>query len=170
MRRDLNETWQLLAQRGFAPPYGEDGQPQMPDGMPHPDDATMGLEFFRTLLQDEDLSSLTMPRLYLARSEFLRVRWQNSDLSESRCCWNDFRDCDFRDACLAGADLRASNFSGCDFERADLSEADLRHARFENCRFDRATLQGAILSRGQNLKASLAGVDWREKGPLPPGG
>ena len=55
-------------------------------------------------------SHLTIPRTFFGRSEIAHTSFANSDLSESTLCWNDFVDVDFTNACLAGADLRASNY------------------------------------------------------------
>jgi uncharacterized protein YjbI with pentapeptide repeats len=63
-------------------------------------------------------------------------------------CWNDFVDVDFRDACLAGCDLRASSFEGCDFDGADL--------------------RGAILSSGCSIRLSASqreSVIWSDDEP-----
>ncbi|MEO8549666.1 MAG: pentapeptide repeat-containing protein [Kofleriaceae bacterium] len=74
---------------------------------------------------DEDLSNLTLPGTYFARSEISRTSFRNADLRHSTFCWNDFVDVDFRDACLADCDLRAATFERCRFDGADLRGATL---------------------------------------------
>jgi len=79
----------------------------------------LGIQFFRTYVEDADLSNLTMPGTFFGRSEITRSSFRNTDLRSSTLCWNDFVAVDFSDACLADCDLRASTFDGCTFERAD---------------------------------------------------
>jgi BTB/POZ domain-containing protein KCTD9 len=150
---------------------------RLPDHVPRSgDDAPLDVSFFRTLIEGEDLSNLTLPRTFFGRSEVNNVRFRNTDLSESNLCWNDFIDVDFSEATLAGCDARASLFSAVSFASADLSHADLRRSRFENCDFSGAEMLGPILTREQGASVTLsekqkAAIAWTEdEGEQPEGG
>lgn len=150
--------------------------PPMPKRMPRYDDEELGLSFFRTFVDAGDFSNLSIPRTYFGRSKFNGTSFQNTDLSQSCLCWNDFVDVDFSDPELADADLRGSTFRRVRFRSANLKNADLRNSSFENCEFDGADLSNAILSRSQRKSLSLASeqkksIDWRwRRGQLPDGG
>ena len=151
--------------------------PPILDRMPSYDDEELGLSFFKTFVGDgDDFSNLTIPRTYFGRCEISDVSFQNTDLSQSCLCWNDFVDVDFSRADLGGADLRGSIFREVKFNSANLEDADLRHSTFENCNFNGANLSNAILSRSQKKSLSLTtqqkkAIDWRWRtGPVPDGG
>ena len=144
MRRSLEETWQYLASQGEETPRRLDGQPFVHDAIPNYDDDKLGFSYFRYRLEDADNSNLTLPRAFIGRSRFLRVNFSNTDLSESRMCWNDFDQCDFSGADLSKCDMRASLFKGCRFAGAILQGADLRRSSFEDCVFENADLSGAV--------------------------
>ena len=112
--------------------------------MPAHDDEVLRFSFYKHVVEGADLSNLTIPRTYAGRSGFTRVDFRNTDLTESRMCWNDFIECDFRGADLTLCDLRSSVFTRCQFGKADLRGADLRRAWFETCSFRGANLWGAI--------------------------
>src|SRR5262249_13070869 len=144
-RKSLEETWRYLEAEGERVPRDAAGQPCVPVQMPSYDDAErLGLSYFRTLLEDVDHSNLTLPRTYFGRSLVQRVSFANTDLSESRMCWNDFEECEFSGADLSGCDMRASKFIGCKFVGAVLRGADLRRSSFEGCDFSGADLTGAV--------------------------
>ncbi len=69
--------------------------------------------------------NLTLPRTYFGRSQIGPVSFENTDISESTLCWNDFSDVDFTDADLSQCDMRASQFTGVTFVRTNLRYADL---------------------------------------------
>jgi uncharacterized protein YjbI with pentapeptide repeats len=94
-----------------------------PARRPQFDDDALGVQFFRTLVADSDLSNLTLPGTFFGRSEIVRSSFRNCDLRLSTMCWNDFVDVDFSEACLADCDLRASGFERCRFTNADVSRA-----------------------------------------------
>jgi BTB/POZ domain-containing protein KCTD9 len=152
--------------------------PAIPDHMPAYDDpGPLGVNFFRTFVGDgEDLRNLTLPRTFFGRSELSNVSFENTDLSESNLCWNDFIDVDFTDAVLAGSDLRASNYERVKFIRSNLSGVDMRLSSFRNCEFAGANMTRAIMTRAQAAKLTLSGdqqrvIDWAEEdGPEPSGG
>lgn len=152
--------------------------PSPPERMPRYDDEhPFGFMVFRTRLDDNlDLSDLSLPRTYFGRSEINRVCFRNTDLHESRLCWNDFLGTDFTEADLARSDMRSSVYKHVAFVNATLDGADLRLSCFVGCNFDGATMSGAALTRDQcpSLQPSEAqklAVDWREEnGPLPDGG
>lgn len=172
MRRSVEETWQHLEPQGYDMPPGPR---RLPPSVPNFDDDLLWFFFFRTLLEDNDLSGLSLPRTYFGRSGFTRVSFADSDLSESRMCRNDFVDCDFTGANLSGCDMRSSIFRGCTFAGAVLHGADLRRSAFEGCRFIGADLSGAVatvmdwcnsLTPEQRQTLSFTEDD----GPEPPGG
>jgi uncharacterized protein YjbI with pentapeptide repeats len=141
------------------------------------DDEPLGYSFFRGLWEDADFSNFTIPRTYFGRSGFTGVTFANTNLSESRMCWNDFIACDFSGADLSRCDLRASTFERCRFVGAVLADADLRQAAFDGCDFTGAILDGAIAGDGNHeLCKSVSdpqhdSMQWRaDPGPSPPGG
>lgn len=179
MRKSPEDTWRHLESAGREPPRRPDGRPFIPEAMPAFDDDELGFSYFRCLVDDEDISRLTLPRTFFGRSRFLRVRFIDTDLSESRMCWNDFDACDFSDADLSGCDMRASAFRGCRFVGAVLRGADLRRSRFEDCDFTGADLTGAIAAGTRRSSAFRSLLDrdqqavmaWTDdEGPEPPGG
>ena len=147
MRKSLDETWRFLASAGETTPRRADGQPLVPDAMPSHNDPAgrIGFSYFKYRLEDADNGDLTLPRTFFGRSYFARVRFANTDLTESRMCWNTFDDCDFSRADLSGCDMRASIFRRCRFVGAVLRRADLRRATFEDCDFTGAELAGAVV-------------------------
>ena len=147
--------------------------------MPRFDDDEPRLGYFRSGLEDEDRSHLTMPRTFFGRSWLVRVNFADTDLSESCMCWNDFDECDFSGADLSGCDMRASHFRGCKFAGAVLRCADLRRSTFDGCDFVGADLSRAV-AEGMGSRArlrdllsaeQLAVLLWAaDAGPEPPGG
>ena len=185
MRKSLEDTWRHLEAEGDEPPRHPDGRPVVPDRMPSYDDKEpLGLSYYKSGLEDVDCSGLTMPRTYFGRSGFYRVRFGDTDLSESRMCWNDFENCDFTGADLSGCDMRASTFTGCRFAGAILRGADLRRSYFKDCDFTGADLTGAVAEGGILYtrsghmgvadfltKEQQAVMTWTpDEGPMPPGG
>lgn len=184
MRKSLEDTWRYLQAAGEATPRRLDGRPFVPDRMPNYDDEELGFSYFRYRLEDADNSNLTLPRTFFGRSWFARVSFVNTDLSESRMCWNDFNDCDFTGADLSGCDLRASTFTDCKFVGSVLRGADLRRSYFMDCDFDGANVTGAVAEDGiLYTESGHAGVadfltpeqqavmTWTpDEGPEPPGG
>ncbi len=172
MRRSYGESCRELERLGFI----ERGQaPTEPlRRRPLPDDEELGVQFFRTRVEDAKLADLTLPRTFFGRSEIRASSFRGTDLSESTLCWNDFVDVDFGGACLVSSDLRASLFERVSFARADLRDADLRRSTFEDCDFAGADLRGAKLTRAQELPLSDAQrevIAWQDDdGPEPPGG
>lgn len=164
--------------RRLQPKYAEaDTIPDMPIRMPRYDDAEpLGINFFRTFVGDgDDLGNLTLPRTFFGRSEITNASFQNTDLTESNLCWNDFTDVDFSEASLARADLRASNYTRVNFTGADLRDADLRRSSFDRCAFDRAEMAGAVLTRKQASTMALsaeqlAEIAWASDAGLEPDG
>jgi BTB/POZ domain-containing protein KCTD9 len=151
--------------------------PPIPDHLPqHDDEEPLGVNFFRTLMDGDDLSNLTLPRTFFGRSEIKNVSFQNTDLSESNLCWNDFIGVNFSSSVLARSDLRASLFSDTSFQAADLSAADLRQSSFERCIFTDTLMTGTILTVVQWSILPLSErqrseIAWTEiDGPEPGGG
>ena len=154
-----------------------DSHPPMPKRLPrHDDDKPFGVSMFRTLVDDLDLSDLTLPRTFFGRSQIDRVSFRGCDLHESNLCWNDFNDIDFSGADLAGSDMRASLFHKVLFVAANLDGADLRQSSFTECHFEEATMKGTILERQQGAMMRFSEgqrqtIDWRdESGPERGGG
>jgi uncharacterized protein YjbI with pentapeptide repeats len=137
-------------------------------------DDDVGVQFFRTLVEDAVLSNLTLPATFFGRSEIVRTSFANADFRQSTLCWNDFVDVDFSDACLTDCDLRASTFERVTFARADLRDTDLRQSSFVDCEFAGADMRGAMLTRPQVLELSVQqreDVVWQdEDGEEPSGG
>ncbi|MBX3442227.1 MAG: pentapeptide repeat-containing protein [Planctomyces sp.] len=162
--------------------------PPLPDRRPQYDDEEpLGVTFFRTFVGEDgdegdaqagscDLVRLKLPRTYFGKSGIQGVSFQNTDLSESTLCWNDFADVNFTDADLSGGDLRASLFENVRFARANLRNADLRRSSFVNCDFTDADMQGVRLTPAQaeDLRFSESqrqAIDWQDDdGEEPPGG
>jgi uncharacterized protein YjbI with pentapeptide repeats len=147
--------------------------------MPNFGDEELRFSYYKYRLEDADNSNLTLPRTFFGRSWFIRVSFANTDLSESRMCWNDFDGCDFSGADLSGCDLRASRFSGCNFAEAVLRGADLRRSTFEDCDFAGADLSNAVAEdadfqgcvQDYLSDEQQAVVAWfPDEGPEPPGG
>lgn len=177
MRKSLEETWRFLESVLEDMPRHANGSPAVPDRMPSCDDEEPRFSFFRTGRDDADYSHLTMPRTFFGRASFERVNFADTDLSESRMCWNDFEDCDFSGADLSGCDLRASHFRRCNFAGANLRGADLRGSSFDGCTFIGANLHGAVAeATAAQLRAllssdQLAAMSWTaDAWPEPPGG
>lgn len=151
--------------------------PPIPEHLPQYDDREpLGVNFFRTSIDGDNLSNLTLPRTFFCRSEIKNVSFQGTDLSESNLCWNDFMGVNFSFSLLAGSDLRASLFSNTSFQTADLSGADLRQSRFVSCTFTGARMIGTILTVAQGTMLPLsdqqrAEIAWADQdGPEPGGG
>jgi uncharacterized protein YjbI with pentapeptide repeats len=159
-------------------PRRPDGRPFIADQMPNYDDEELCFSYFRYQLEDADNSNLTLPRTFFGRSWFVRVSFENTDLSESRMCWNDFDECDFSGADLSACDMRASNFRGCRFVSAVLRGADLRRSSFHACDFTGAELAGALAGDEDDAgqvhdclsPEQQDVVVVMDKGPEPPGG
>jgi uncharacterized protein (TIGR02996 family) len=184
-RKSLDETWRYLEAQGEEMPRDPDGRPFVPPQMPSFDDeAPLGLSYFKSGLEDADRSGLTMPRTFVGRSGFSRVRFTDSDLSESRMCWNDFEHCDFSGADLSRCDMRAATFTGCKFVGAILRGVDFHRSYFKDCDFTGADLTGAVAEGGILYTRSghtgvadfltikqQAVMTWTpDEGPEPPGG
>jgi len=140
------------------------------------DEAPLGIWFFRTRVENECFDDFSIPRTFFGRSEIQACTFRNTDLSESKLCWNDFIRVDFSGARLWGADLRSSIFTDVKFVDADLRNADLRRAKFVACEFSGAQLDGARLTFFERLKLGLsfsqkraAKIGW-SAGTEPPGG
>jgi BTB/POZ domain-containing protein KCTD9 len=153
---------------------------------PRHDDEVLGPSVFRMGVAEVSLDDLTLPGLYVSRSELERLSFRGTDLHLSTFNWSDIIECDFSGADLSGADLRACKFERCDFSRAILVGADLRGSSFESSTFSEADLTGALLQRRRGLLGLLKlaedqrslplsveqrrSVSWREDAPEPGGG
>jgi uncharacterized protein YjbI with pentapeptide repeats len=150
--------------------------PPLPERAPRHDDETLGVGFFRTVIADEELNNLTLPRTFFGRSEIRGVAFRETDLSESTANWNDFIDVGFSSADLSRADLRASTFERVSFKNASLCGVDLRHATFTNCSFADADLAGAKIAREAESALNLSPtqrnvIAWQDdQGEEPDGG
>jgi hypothetical protein len=193
VRLSYEESCKFL-QRHHYLDGAEGAIPAMPDRRPdiYGED---GVQFFRTWVgvgrpfglqpsnpeewedvAEHALENLTLPRTFFGRSEISSISFQNTDLSESTLCWNDFIEVNFTDADLSGCDLRASIFRRVAFVRARLRNADLRRSRFEACDFTAADVAGAKLTgkQGEGIRLSdeqRKMIDWQDsEGDEPPGG
>jgi hypothetical protein len=179
-RRSTEESWKHLKKQGHGMPLTRDRKPLVPPRMPRYDDEDLGFSFFKSGLEDDDLSGTTIPRTFFGRSGLERIDFRNTDLSESCMCWDDFIDCDFSRADLSKCDMRSSIFRRCRFVGADLSKSDLRGSTFEGCDFTGAILKGAhadefygeeweLMDRlSEKQRKSMKWSD--EPGPQPDGG
>ena len=156
------------------------------DRRPRHDDDVLGPSIVRMQVADVSAAGLTLPCLYVGRSELRKVVFAGADLHLSTLNWNDVVECDFSKADFVEADLRACRFRQCTFRGADLSRADLRGSTFDRCLFDGASMRGTRLQRPRRrlgflrVGASqeslpLSGeqrklVDWCEDAPEPGGG
>jgi uncharacterized protein YjbI with pentapeptide repeats len=154
------------------------------DRRPQHDDEVHGPRIFRMFVEDVSLDWLTLPCLYVGRSELDQVSFASTDLYLSTMNWSDLVSCDFSGAILAAADLRACQFWKCTFREADLSDADLRGSSFEDCVFENAIMRGTKLYRPlkpfglwragqQSLPLSAdqrAEIAWCGDAPKPGGG
>jgi uncharacterized protein YjbI with pentapeptide repeats len=171
MRKPYEESCRTLVERGVI-----DDVPSLKPRTPsYDDEEPLGLSFFRTHLEDEDLSALSLPRTFFGRSLIARCLWIDTDLSESCLCWNDFEDSDFSRALLTHADLRAANFERCNFDGADLTGADLRRSSFDECSFNGAKMSQARVTDEQLARLPLDplqrdAVVVEDEGDEPPGG
>ncbi len=174
-RRSLAETWTYLDTDGLEMPRGSEGEPFVPAAMPNHNDDTLGFSFFRGRWDEADFSSITIPRTFFGRSTLNGVDFRDTDLTESRMCWNDFTKCDFRGADLSRCDMRASKFVDCDFGGAILRNADLRRSSFRGPEFTGADMRGAVadddvytIGIGDDQYETMNWQD--EPGEEPPGG
>ncbi|MFO0824995.1 MAG: pentapeptide repeat-containing protein [Gemmataceae bacterium] len=125
---------------------------------------------------EHSLANLTLPRTFFGRSEISSISFQNTDLSESTLCWNDFIEVNFTEADLSGSDLRAARFTRVMFVSANLQKADLRRSTFKECDFTDTDMAGAKLTREQGKRIELSMeqrkvIDWQQSdGDEPPGG
>jgi len=161
----------------LQPTYLDSGPPPpLPIGVPQYDDPEpLGVAFFRMLVEGKTFTTLTLPRTFFGRSEIRRVSFEDTNLSESNLCWNDFINVDFSRASLARADMRASSFVDVNFTSTHLEWADLRRSSFEGCIFEGACMTGTILTitQGENLtlsKTQRAEIAWAESDGEEPGG
>jgi hypothetical protein len=164
MRSTYNSSYMLLKDRVDI--LGEP-QPQV-TRPPRHDDEKPGPSIFRLLLEDVKLEDLTVPGLYVARSELRRISFRGSDLHMSAVNWCDLLDCDFSAADLSGCDLRASTFVRCVFRGASLAGADLRRSVFEGCEFADAVMTGAVLFRRRKLFGLFTAGDDQQALPVSP--
>jgi BTB/POZ domain-containing protein KCTD9 len=179
-RRSLAETWKHLEANGKRMPRDGKRKPLVPPQIPNHDDDKLGFSFFRTSVEEDDFSDCTLPRTFVGRSELTDVSFRNTDLSESRMCWNEFNGCNFSKADLSGCDMRASKFVRCKFDGADLRGVDLRRSSFEDSSFKGANLKGAIMDNDSAAdwgadkhlsKAQVASIVWHDDpGKEPEGG
>jgi uncharacterized protein YjbI with pentapeptide repeats len=177
MKRNYTDSFAILRER-----LDLIGNPR-PDVLtpPRHDDEEPGPSIFRYIAEQEDLSDLTLPGLYIGRSSLIGISFARSNLRLSTFNWSDFTICDFSSCSLEGADLRGCVFRSCSFRDADMRGSDLRRTALRECDFTGAQMYGARLSRVGWLRrvfgrgARLSGeqrkeVVWCDKGPAPRGG
>jgi uncharacterized protein YjbI with pentapeptide repeats len=170
-----DQSVQKLIDEGIL--WGDEARPVLPSRRPgFGDDEPLGVSFFRTRLNDAQLMNLTLPRTFFGRSGINNSSFENTDLSESTLCWNDFIDVSFRNADLHYSDLRASIFERVDFTEANLGSCDLRLSSFIACVFRGAILDNAKLTPDQVAKLTLSPEQMNriylqdDAGDPPPGG
>lgn len=159
-RLTYEQSCRILQEWGLL---DEEAIPPMPAQMPrHDDDEPLGVGFFKSGLGEDEpgqlalMENMTLPRTFFGRSYIRQISFKNTDLSESRLCWNDFTEVDFTKSDLTGADLRATVYKNVLFVHANLSDTDLRHSLFEGCDFTGATMKGAKLKLEQAEPLNLS--------------
>lgn len=172
-RLNYEQSCRFLQQSGWL----KDGEiPKLPEQPPQYDDEILGVEFFRTIVEDGRFENLTLPRTYFGRSEIRNSSFAGSDLTESVANWNDFINVNFAEADLTKFDFRGCSLQKINFGGSILKDADLRCCGFENCNFQDAVMTGAKMTKETGATISLApsqreGIDWRDDdGPEPGGG
>ena len=172
-RLSYQDSCKFMQREGWL---GEGDIPPLPQQPPRYDDEILGVEFFRTYVENARLENLTIPRTYFSRTEIRGSSFAGSDLSESVANWNDFKDVDFSFTDLSGFDFRGCNLVQVRFQGANLRNADLRCCGFEDCDFSAADLTGAKFTKEAGADMNLSGlqrqtIDWHdEDGPDPDGG
>lgn len=155
---------------------GLDGHPKTRvSRRPRYDDEKAGPSLFRTSVAEQQFLKLTLPGLYIGRSEVSVVSFAGSKLYRSTFNWNDFIHCDFSACDLHDSDLRACEFKECSFKGANLSQCDLRCSGFESCDFVGAKLDAAALHYDQRGEIDLseeqfAVIAWTADLEVPEGG
>jgi uncharacterized protein YjbI with pentapeptide repeats len=174
IRLGYENSCQLLQELGYL---DSRSIPPLPPQQPSINDPEpLGVGFFRTLVAEDALENLSLPRTFFGRSEVRCVSFKNTLLSESNLCWNDFIEVDFTKADLSRSDLRASMFKTVKFVEANLRHSDLRHSTFEECDFTDAELDGVKLTHEQGDQLTLSNaqresVSWcSDAGSFPDGG
>ena len=175
MRQSQKDSWRRAVELGaYVIPKAD--SKSLEDFVPELNPAQERLSFFRSLIEDCDLSDLTLDELDCCRCTFDRVTIVNSSLLKASMCWNDFLDCEFVSTDLMHADMRASVFLRCAFNDSKLDFADLRRSTFEFCEFLGASLVNTKLTyeQGEGLqldKTQCEQIDWHDDaGPEPYGG
>ena|ERR1700733_9671938 len=139
-RLSYQDSCSFMQREGWL---GKGEIPKLPEKPPRYDDEILGVEFFRTYIENAQLENLTIPRTYFSRTEIRSSSFAGSDLSESAANWNDFNDVNFSYTDLSRFDFRGCNLVQVRFHGANLSNADLRCCGFEDCDFTAADLTGA---------------------------
>lgn len=154
-RKALEATWNYLDDYYRPMPRHSDGRPYIHHQMPSYYDEVLGFEFFRSGIENWDFSHLTIPRTFFGRSRIKSINFTDTNLSESRMCWNDFEECDFSNADLSRCDMRASIYENCKFTGTVLRGADMRRSSYLNCDFDDADLTDVIALESDKLVQNL---------------
>jgi len=158
-RLSLSESWDLLDadDNDEAMPRNPDGSPKLPTKRPQAGKPGFGsIELYKNGWEDADMSGLTIPRCFFARSLLKQVTFHNTDLNESWLCWNNFEYCNFSEARLARCDMRCSYWLNCCFDGTDLTGADLRGSDFVNCTFEGTVFKDTLVLPGDKLIAALS--------------
>jgi hypothetical protein len=153
---------------------------------PRHDDEDLGPAIFRSIVKGVSLDELTLPGLYVGRSDLTGISFRRTDLRLAAFNWSDLFECDFTGADLTAADIRACCFVRCVFRSADLSDADLRGSSFDACTFDGAIMRHSKLHRRRRVlglikvgpdqtdlplsAAQRQVVEWSSEVPPPGGG
>ncbi len=171
-RHDYNKSFEIAQEA-----LGIEGEPiENVTQRPAHDDEELGPSLFRTGVEDAEVHDLTLPGLFIGRTDVRSLRMTNCDLRLSTFCWNDFTGCVFERSILRATDFRNSNYLRCSFVDADLREADLRRTFFEQCDFTGADLTRAVATPDFTDLVSLTEtqhqqIQWADdSGPNAPGG
>jgi hypothetical protein len=142
---------------------------------PQCDEDPPGPSLYRTAVSDQRLERITLPGLYIGRSNVTDTTVAGAVLHHSTFNWSDFRNVDFSRCDLRDSDVRACRFESCSFTRANLSQCDLRGSAFLGCDFAGTKLNKALLLESQRKELPLspeqeASVRWTEEHEEPAGG
>ena len=147
MRKSYRESFEFLAQivELMGQPRPDISRP------PRHDDEELGPSLFRSLVDGVEVSELTLPGVFIGRSQLTSCSFTDSDLHWATFNWSDFLRCEFTACDLSGSDLRACKFEGCSFRDVNLSGVDLRGSSFDGCDFEGARCDGLVLYRRGGL-------------------
>ena len=130
-----------------------------------------GVDLSKQTLVGIDFSGANLQKVFLNGAK-IRGSFAGSDLTESKGRDADFRQCDFSDSNIIGADLAGASMDGADFSRAQISCGNMQRSTLTGADFKRAKINmvamgGAKVSKKQLAEATLTHIS-QPKNSLPP--